>query len=387
MIDQLRTFSLPTLLVIFFNTIQDDDGNFYVVSTYRASTYAHDYVLSSSSYADTATRLSQKYHLDFTPINSTTIHAPIPNNARLDLDTFLNLVYEAILPKLVDAHDLDIEMALAMFALRGSADFNRGLYAVDLKNPTELYIDNLFKLLLSTDELLSRLNLNFRELQPQYVRGEQRRNTQIRINLKWYYDHVVRYHNLNSYKTQILTDNFTNLGEVRTFPSFEERLILYRQSVVGRDLTPTEINALRSDLQFSTESLIATPEAIFNIRNQKIVSFARETFADVCVGCQHRYPTSTRTFKMPRNDRYYFEINHVIAYASNSQAVDVLDNLVKLCPACHRALTPGRAFPELQREIIQHELDSRPEVRRFVTTMIPAGQHITPEEFVFQNLK
>ena len=96
-----------------------------------------------------------------------------------------------------------------------------------------------------------------------------------------------------------------------------------------------------------------TPDNKFGIRNQKIVAYAREIFEDICVGCGDKYRIEDRSFKMPRNNRYYFEINHVVAYANDSKAVDVLDNLVKLCSTCHRVLTLGRAYPDLQKEIIK----------------------------------
>lgn len=278
-------------------------------------------------------------------------------------------------------------MALALFVFRGSADFTMGFYAVDLKNPTQRYVDNFFKLLLSTDDLMSRLNLNFRELQPQFISGKALRNTQIRVNLKWYYDNVVRVENLNEYKTSLLVKNIRNLGEIRAYGGFESRLVTYQESILGRSLTKFEIDIIRSNLEFTKREIEETPDNKFGIRNQKIVAYAREIFEDICVGCGDKYRIEDRSFKMPRNNRYYFEINHVVAYANDSKAVDVLDNLVKLCPTCHRALTPGRAYPDLQKEIIKKELASRPEVKRFVVSMMAKGSYDTPEEYVFKTLK
>lgn len=383
---------LPTLLAVFFNSDKDvNDGDFYVDSTYRKGTsiYSSRIQLPDSSYEDTARRLTKKYGLQFTQKNNVTVRAKITNNLHLELDDFRNRVYEAILPKIVTTNiNIDFEMALAMFSLRGSADFKFGYYAVDLKKPTKRYVDNLFKVLLSSDELLSRLNLNFREMQPQYVSGTQQRNTQIRINLKWYYDNVVTTDNgnLNQYKTDLMSANIQHLGDVRIYNSFEERLIIYRESVLGRKLSASEIASLRNDLEFDRHEKSLLPTESFTKRNQQIVSFARETFEDVCVGCGHKYKIEDRSFIMPRNNRYYFEINHVIAYANNSTTVDVVDNLVKLCPTCHRALTPGRAFPEYQKEIINQELQSRPEVKQFILSMMPHNCK-DPIDFVFQNLK
>ncbi len=387
----LNNAPLESLLVAFFNAEIGLDGNFYIISTYRqaSSKYANGIYLPADSYKDTAQKLSAKYGIPFYIANGTTVESKIINNLRFSQEQFMIKIYETILPKLSNYNgNFDLEMALAMFVLRGSADFTLGLYAVDIKKPNHnhSYINNLFKLLLSTDDLMSRLNLNFREFQPQYIKGTNIRNPQIRVNLKWYYDNVVLIENLNEYKTILLRKNVPNLGEVRSYNGFEDRLVFYRESVLGHKLTQPEINALRESLGFTQSEIIATPDNRFGIRNQKIVAYAREVFDDVCVGCGHKYNIEDRSFKMPRNNRYYFEVNHVIAYANDSKAVDVLDNLVKLCPTCHRALTPGRAHEELQKDIIRHELESRSEVKRFVLSMMPSNIH-SPVDYVYSMLK
>ena len=187
------------------------------------------------------------------------------------------------------------------------------------------------------------------------------------------------------YKSRILRTKFQDLGSEKAFYSFENRIEVYREKIVGRKLTKDEIGDLRSELEFR-EEIGENRENQFNVRNQKIVAFARETFDDICVGCSDIYKISDRSFRMPRNNRFYFEINHVIAYASDAENVDVLDNLVKLCPTCHRALTPHRASEELQRLIINNKLDSREEVRRFILSMI-GGSNVSPADFVFARLR
>ena len=385
-IDQLLQKPIETLFAVFFNAVQNNKSNFEVQSNYRQTQFLK---MANDSYGQTATQLSHKYGLDFQHTSGKIIIATIVNNKNWELDKFLNAVYESILyklNKLPSDYLLDIELALALFIFRGSADFNRGLYAVDLKNPTLRYIDNFFKLLLSSDDLLSRLNLNFRELQPQFVSGTNLRNTQVRINLKWFYNNVVkRFGHINQYKTDVLVKNITMLGEIHKYRSFEERLIFYRQSIIGRELTQQEVNSLRQDLEFS-QQIRQIPDNTFIIRNQKIVSYARETFDDICVGCGDHYKIADRSFKMPRNGRYYFEINHVIAYANNSNTVDVLDNLVKLCPTCHRALSPRRAYETLQKSIIEKMIDSRTEVKNFVKSMMP-NISLSPIDYVHSMLR
>ncbi|ETB64146.1 TPA: hypothetical protein DIC38_00495 [Candidatus Nomurabacteria bacterium] len=385
-INQLLNKPIETLLAVFFNTTKNKENNFEVCSRYRQTKFAK---LPKNSYEQTAISLSNKYKLNFNSNGKGLIISIINNNHNYDLNDFLNVVYDSIvvkLNKLPSNYLLDVEIALALFMFRGSVDFNRSFYSVDLKNPTKDYIDNFFKVLLSSDDLLSRLNLNFRELQPQYVEGRNLRNTQVRINLKWFYDNVIlNFSNINKYKTDIFFKNIAKLGEIRKYNIFEERIILYKQSIFGRKLNKNEINKLRNELQFSLNDE-QTKGNKFSIRNQKIVSYAREIFNDVCVGCNYTYNIKDRSFKMPRNDRYYFEINHVIAYSSDSVVVDVLDNLVKLCPTCHRALTPGRAYEELQKTIIKNMLNSRKEVSRFVDLMKPK-EFKSSIDYVYKMLK
>lgn len=381
----IHSLKLDTLMAIFFNCDQSVDGNFVVKSTYRETKFLH---MERESYGATSHQLSMKYGLEFN-VNGSTIYAVILNNEHISLENFIDRVYQCILVRIsneVSNYNLDCEMALAMFLFRGSADFNRGYYSVDIKTNNPKYYDEMFKILLSSDELLSRLNLNFRELQHEYVVGKSKRNTQVRVNLKWFYDNVVLYYpHLNQYKTDVLRQNIMSLGESTRYRSFEQRLIFYKQNVLGRALSDVEIAELRRSLDFSEQETMHS-HSHFAIRNQKIVAYAREVFLDECVGCKGEYDISTRTFRMPRNGRWYLEINHVIPYASDSKKVDVVDNLVKLCPACHRALTPNRAEESLQKHIIDKMLASRDEVMKFVQSMMP-NPSLSPTNFVFSKLQ
>ena len=384
-VSDISSLKLDTLMAIFFNCDQSTDGNFVIKSTYRETKFL---CMERGSYDLTSYQLSTKYGLKFS-IQGSTIYTVIVNNERISLGDFIDRVYQYILVRISNErfdYNLDCEMALAMFLFRGSADFNRGYYSVDIKINNPKYYDEMFKILLSSDELLSHLNLNFRELQREYVVGKSRRNTQIRANLKWFYDNVIlRYPHLNQYKTDVLQSNIMSLGESTKYKSFEERLIFYKQNILGRALSPMEVAELRRSLDFSEQESVHSHNR-FAIRNQKIVTYAREVFPDECVGCKGEYEISTRTFKMPRNGRWYLEINHVVPYANDSERVDVVDNLVKLCPACHRALTPNRAEESLQKHIIDKMLASRDEVLRFVRSMMP-NPSLSPTNFVFSKLQ
>jgi 5-methylcytosine-specific restriction protein A len=385
-VDELLGMKVETLLLAFFNARESDSGSFEVTSKWgKQLNYDAD-----RAYVEAAIQLSEKYEIAFEQSGKTLLVSTISNPKSISFTEFRERLYLAIAGALADLpaeFDLDVEMALALFLLRGSPDTKFGYYAVDIKNLDPMYAENIQKLLISTDQLLSRLNLNFRDLQPQFVAGTHKRNTQIRANLKWFYDVVLKENgHLNPYKKAVLDKNVQSLGETRLFHSFEDRLIFFQEKIVGKDYSNAEREELRRELKFLTQSYGLETESEFVARNQKIISYARETFADVCVGCSDSYPIESRSFLMQRNNRYYFEVNHVIAYSSDSKAVDVLDNLVKLCATCHRALTPRRAHEELQKQIISKMLDSRPEVSTFVNSRnLEPG--VSTVDFVFKNLK
>ena len=380
--DDVLKMPIDTLLAAFFNA-EDKNGNFAIVSNYRETTYMR---MIPGSHRNTAEKLRRKYDLPFMQVGNTKIEATISNRRGYSLEEFRHLLYENILQKFFITNagtDIDREIALALFIFRGSADFIYGFYSVDLKTPSIQFLNDMYKILLSSNDLINRLNLNFREFQPQYLQGIQR-NTQVRINLKWFFDNVMAYYSdINDYKYGVLLHNHTKLGDTRRYNAFVERLTIYREDVIGRKLSDHEKERMREELNLEISNNDGEQVAG---RNQKIVSFAREAFPDECVGCRNHYNIADRSFIMPRNGRYYFEINHVIPYANDNKKVDVLDNLVKLCPTCHRALTPGRANETLQREIIHNMLESRPEVKQFVIAM-ESGRFATPEDYVFSALR
>ena len=246
---------LDTLLAAFFNSRKNSLGDFEITSKWLVQLgYQAD-----RRYGETAKALTEKYKLEFESISAVEIAATVHNDGQISLQQFQELLYLAIASRMAqlpsDFH-LDEEMAFAMFIFRGSPDLNRSFYAVDLLSPSESYLENIQKLLLSSDDLLSRLNLNFRDLQPQYVAGEVRRNTQIRVNLKWFYDTVMGlFPSVNPYKFEVVKAHHKSLGEVRAYPSFENRIVFYREKIVGRELSKAEIDSLRNDLKFALEEI------------------------------------------------------------------------------------------------------------------------------------
>lgn len=378
-----------SLACAFFNSNRNSLGDFEVVSS-----WVKHFGVKGTGYEQAAQELSKEYGLQFERSSQTVLTALIENEERLTHGEFLNAVYVEMLERLTElpnGYSIDEALALALFIPRGSPDRNLGFYSVDFRLPEDKaqdYVDNFTKILLWAPELFSRLNFNFRDLQPQQVSGRANRKGQVRVNLRWFYDEIFsKKKHLNEFKFNVLRSNPEFLGEQRKYPSFEQRIVFFREQVLGRTLNPLEIRNLRESLEFHTETQeSANIGDDFPGRNMLLVAYARETFADECVGCRADFDLSQRSFIMPRNGRYYLEINHVVPFSVGGQSFDVLENLVKLCAICHRALTPRRASEELQRKIISHMLSSRSAVQKFVFALANKTAE-DPIDYVFERLR
>lgn len=212
------------------------------------------------------------------------------------------------------------------------------------------------------------ININFRQLQNQFISGENKRNTQFRPNLWWYVSNIGI---LNKYKAEIFkntrnakireVDNnviyFFDDGPVsRNKNIFENRLAFYINNVFGKKLNDTEINQLRYDLGFSDSNI--------SIRSLSLADLVRTIKPDECMGCKNDYDISTRSYISKRTGRYYFEVHHVISLGNNRE-LDDENNMVKLCPTCHRLLKRGSANKDDQIELIKKIYHNDPNCYEF----------------------
>lgn len=290
----------------------------------------------------------------------------------------------------ISDNQFEQSLLLALFGLRGSPDLTTKLYAVDIPRDIQssIYLDLVFKLLTNISDL-NQLNLNFRELQNQFLSGKNQRNTQIRINLKWLSERLNYTILFNDYKTKILQNLHIQISAQDYRQSIEhgfvERLLLYKNTVIpelDQNNTSVRIQALRNKLGFSAnEDLIEGSR-----RSSAIVKIARCLYPDECVCCKNDYNIHDRTFKK-RNGEYYLEIHHVISFASDSLG-DQIDNLVKLCPACHRALTKDRAPEDYQKQLIRNILNNSNNAYEYVKNINPNSSNISDDvDFVYSRLR
>ena len=241
-----------------------------------------------------------------------------------------------------------------------------------------MYLDKLFKLLTNIKDL-RQLNLNFRELQGQFIEGI-RRNTQLRINLRYIIDNTIDdLKNINTFKHKIIEKYITEKNKIseKYNANFIDRLIFYRENILNNNLTKEKINQLRKKINISNEPADSEPG-----RNQSIVKLVREYYPERCSACNNDYPVENRTFKRRDSDKFYLEIHHCISFSAD-RSCDQIDNLTKLCPACHRALTKNRADEEYQKKLIQNILESDKNIKEFCLNFTTEENCI---QFIYEKL-
>lgn len=375
----LNNASIEALLLAFVNA-KPSQGSFLIESSYRATQY-NSQNLTIEVYQANNRLMSDYFGLDFQLAGKK--HQFFITTSLSNTEFFRKIYQKIVLKRLeenIDTYRFEQKMLLAFFVPRGSFDFKAKFFTIDLLSSviTSEYLDLLFKLLTNINDL-RQFNLNFRELQKDYREGKKR-NTQFRINLRYFYDiagdevaKINRYKSSTIKENQSIIESFSINHKINN--SFIERLLFYKQNVLGQAKDNNEIEQLRRELGFDEGEDKAK-------RNQSIVNYARVMLPDECVGCCDDYSLSERTFKYRDSERYYLEIHHCISFSSG-QSFDQIDNLVKLCPSCHRALTKHRADEQYQKHIITSILSHSPQVTDFCLNFTSHSELV---EFVYKRL-
>lgn len=274
--------------------------------------------------------------------------------------------------------------------LRGSIDTTANYLAQDYYYNSEFETKKARVLLDLMGLPYNVININFRQLQNQFITGERKRNTQFRPNLWWYVSNIGI---LNKYKEEIFAKSrhakvreiegnavyFFDEGPVtRNKNGFENRLSFYISKVIGKELSQYEINSLRNDLGFSDGNKES-------LRNWKLADLVRNINPDVCAGCKEEYDIADRSYISPRTGRYYFEIHHVISIGSNIE-LDDENNMVKLCPTCHRLLKRGSGTKEEQIELIKKIFKHEPKTLEFAKHFFDTDDYDVIVEKTYKSL-
>lgn len=318
----------------------------------------------------------------------------LENDLNLTKDNFFNRLNR----KIVNAdfvYEDGLTEAKKMFIrgfseLRGSVDRNRKLLTMDyVKNSkaetkrVRLLIDNL-------NVPVHVVNYNFREFQPDYQAGKKR-ETQLRYNILWYAQNIGF---INEYRIAAFERNFyfTKIrkdGDITYFEcpqplesdstTFENRIAYYSQNVFGRKLTSSDLNKFK-ELIGAKDS-----QSAFS-RDTSIVNIIKYGTADICVCCCDDYDIKDRSFVEKNTGRFHFEIHHMISLGTNKE-LDDIDNLAKICPACHAMLSRGSADETTQKNCIRKIFEHKSNILEFCKSYFDESDYEKVVDLVWKALK
>jgi hypothetical protein len=253
---------------------------------------------------------------------------------------------------------------------RGSIDTNRPFISQDYfyNSKNEISKAKILFDLLNLPVCIT--NVNFRELQNDFVTGKSKRNTQFRLNLNWYAKNIGFF---NLYKATIFENKYhffsksivnnivfyeTETSQTDKDNSFISYLSYFAKNVYGQTLSKNRIDDLRNKLGFNGNDNNSSN------RSKKVVDAFIELAPDVCAICG-----TTTTFTSAKTGKQHFDIHHMISF-KNGKSVDVTDNLVKLCNTCHTMMKKGCGTEQQQLDAIKKILEEQENIYDFCSTYL-----------------
>ncbi|MFT2704375.1 HNH endonuclease [Helicobacter pylori] len=381
----------PFNLGVLLSRFQIKNGCIYGVCSYKASKFICGYEESKTQVLSALNTLSKHQIWRFNQGSVTKIKGTFVFILENDLQLDENSFYKKLLNSLIDNDFFNLSRSMTpnqrlflsgFFESRGSIDTQRNFLTLDYFFHSPLEFKKFHYLIDFFNIPSEALNFNFRELQPEYAQGINQRNAQFRIYLNWYLYHIGLF---NPYKARIAHHIFkTTLVDdgiyykLRDRPtteyrgnSFIERAHFYLKNVHQQDLDDKSIEKLREQLGWIQES------EEFR-RDSKIINFYR---------IKERSFISLPLYKITQNpNSYYTEIHHVISLGKDKE-LDVLANLAKLCPACHRALKKGASEERFQKRLIENILNHNKDNLEFAQLRFETDDFPTLINRIYESLK
>ena len=388
----------PFVLGCFYSRFECDETQIKTFTTYKLTKWEAVFLKSQQPYLE---QLNRRSFENWQVLSSSDKYfkacLSLENDLHLSATSFFNKLYYKILnSELISSDTLTddkIEFIRGFMETRGSIDTQRSLIAQDyFYHHSYLEVKKARILVEYFNVPVSVMNLNFRQLQPQYLAKKNKRNAQVRMRLPWY---VAQIGILNPYKVQVITDvygyplgtyrngaQFFNVSySVSPSQSFQKRIDYYADKILNRKLNSQQIKQYQKELGF-----LADTSDERTIRNDLIVQIARLEWPDECVCCKHLYNICDRSFIHRKTNRPYFEIHHVISLGNN-QELDDTDNLAKLCPTCHAALKRGRALEVYQKELIANILNNQSRTLEFSKNFFDTDDENVIINKIYESLK
>jgi len=318
----------------------------------------------------------------------------IKNDLNVSLDTFKSLVYKSLIKS-----DWLYETGLTegkKFFVRGFME-SRGTVDIKANFIAQDYFysnaEELKRLQVLTDRILPMeyANFNPRNLQPQYVSGECKRNDQFRIN-KLYYAKEIGF--INEYKAQVFENSYpaskdkvskNNIiyfsvpsldleSDIRSDLKFIKTLFFVANNIQGKELTATMVAALRKELGFTCKG-----QSLSAKRDISLIKIFSKMTEDKCALCD-TVTTFTKT-----DGTQDFEIHHFIPF-HNGVKYDNIANFVKLCSNCHNSFKKGRASRATQIRNLIKIMHKHPGVFEYAKAVLGKEDIIQLAEFIQQIL-
>lgn len=382
----------PLILGAFFSRrmFSEDKKYIYVYSSYKKSqkidtklvqyeNYEHIYKNALNYYSDNFPYWLLKEEVEnYCNISKSELNGKlfflIENDINIDETSFYNKLYAKIVSTCDWLYDENLNEEKKSFIrgfmeLRGSIDTTANYIAQDYFYNSNFEIKKARLLVDYLSIPFNVININFRELQHDYYSGINMRNTQLRFNILWYMENIGI---INGYKAEIfaISRNLNLPNSVNFVYSFmvdntrrrihnnllDERLNFYSTNVYSHNITEDDIKIMRNELKFD--------KTHFSIRSQALVEAVKYFTPDECVCCKNKYDIADRSFINKNTGRYYFEIHHVISIGKNKD-LDDENNMVKLCPSCHKALKRGVGSANVQKEMIKEIFKNAPQTLIF----------------------
>jgi 5-methylcytosine-specific restriction protein A len=375
----------PFLLGVLYSRIMSEPktekipDRFFVYSSFKTSKVVWD---SSFAFLEYASKLVIQYN-DLSGYKNWEIHSAndkqielrfyIQNDLGIDSTNFYNLIYKKLLQcDWVHYDELNKDkknFISGYMEPRGSVDTSLKMIAQDY-----FYNNNyeLKRVQLLTDMMnlpISYLNFNPRQMQPDYVTGKRKRNTQFRIHL-FYYANIIGF--VNEYKAKIFETAYkpgkateeegkiffpVDAPKVTTNVNFVKYINFFSNNIYKKKLTEDKIEELRKQIGFDSSKQTSKS------RNRSLREIFDSVSEDKCALC-----STTTTFEKT-NGKQYFEIHHMISY-SNGHVYDNIANFVKLCPTCHDSLKKNNSPKDEQIKSIVKILHNKPEVFEYTSSTL-----------------
>ena len=386
----LRREIKPFLYGVFLSRIMESSLNgqkyFYAYTSFKSSKYVFrddfyikDYV--KNEFVDELNHFSGYYNWRIHSVSETSgeLRFYILNDLNISKTQFYKLLYQSLIQQdWVNAsviNEQEKAFIRGFMESRGSVDTSRKLIAQDYFYENKQELKKAMILVDMMNLPIEYANFNARDLQPQFVSGENKRNAQFRINA-FYYANRIGF--INKYKALIFQKVYWPRGsgvlsdKIQYFyvepprsrdddATFIRYLNFFSNNIYEKDLNSNAIATLRRRLGFKSSDLSGERT---ERRSRSLIELFNQITPDKCAVCG-----TTTTFTNRTTGRQHFEVHHVISYY-NGQEVDNIANLVKLCPTCHDMLKRGRSPKETQMRAILKILHEHSEIFEFTSSYL-----------------